>query len=326
MSIEQCVTVVIPTYNRAAFLREAIASVVGQTYTAWELIVVDDGSTDDTERVLEEYASDPRIRVIRQQQRERGAARNAGIAAAQGDYIAFLDSDDWWDAGHLAACVAAIDRAPSSRVAYAGSRQATGPGQLVGRQRLEVLHGHPARDIVRRFDAAGCNASSCIVARDVLEQLGGFNEDLALSGSEDWELWVRLGQRTTFACTGNYTVWLRQHDAMTSRDANRMVAAMQRAMQYVLANEALAPVVEPVAAEGQSRMQVIIAVNYYASGDMRRARRHLGLAMRHEPYAAIRQPLLLYTWFRTLLGGRLSQTLRRSKQARASRRHQQVSS
>ena len=86
-------TIIIPTYNRAAFLPNAIESVLAQTYTNWELIVVDDGSTDNTKDVVSQY-SDSRIIYIYQQNAERSAARNNGIAHAKGDYVCFLDSDN----------------------------------------------------------------------------------------------------------------------------------------------------------------------------------------------------------------------------------------
>lgn len=86
-------TIIIPTYNRAAFLPNAIESVLAQTYTDWELIVVDDGSTDNTKDVVSQY-SDSRIIYIYQQNAERSAARNNGIAHAKGDYVCFLDSDN----------------------------------------------------------------------------------------------------------------------------------------------------------------------------------------------------------------------------------------
>lgn len=86
-------SIIIPTYNRAAFLPKAIESVLAQTYTDWELIVVDDGSTDNTKEVVSQY-SDSRIIYIYQQNAERSAARNNGIAHAKGDYVCFLDSDN----------------------------------------------------------------------------------------------------------------------------------------------------------------------------------------------------------------------------------------
>lgn len=93
-------SIIIPTYNRAAFLPKAIESVLSQTYTDWELIIVDDGSTDNTKDVVAQY-SDSRIRYIYQDNAERSAARNNGIAQANGDFVCFMDSDEYIDNNRL---------------------------------------------------------------------------------------------------------------------------------------------------------------------------------------------------------------------------------
>ena len=101
-------SIIIPTYNRAAFLSKAIESVLAQTYTDWELIVVDDGSVDSTKDVVAQYL-DSRIRYIYQDNAERCAARNNGIAHTNGEYVCFLDSDDIYTEGHLSKLSEIID-------------------------------------------------------------------------------------------------------------------------------------------------------------------------------------------------------------------------
>lgn len=93
-------SIIIPTYNRAGFLNRPISSVLNQTYTNWELIIIDDGSTDNTKNIVDRY-SDPRIHYIYQDNQERSAARNNGIIKAKGEYICFLDSDDYYLENHL---------------------------------------------------------------------------------------------------------------------------------------------------------------------------------------------------------------------------------
>ena len=104
------ISVVIPAYNHGRFLREAIDSVLAQTYAPLEIIVVDDGSTDDTEQIVRSYGD--RVRYIRQQNAGVGAARNNGIANARGEYVAFLDSDDLWLPEKLAVQVEYMRRHP----------------------------------------------------------------------------------------------------------------------------------------------------------------------------------------------------------------------
>lgn len=102
-------SIIIPTYNRAGFLPKAIESVLAQTYTDWELIIVDDGSTDNTKEVVLQY-KDARIRYIYQQNAERSAARNNGINHANGDYVCFMDSDEYVDSNRLELLCNSIDK------------------------------------------------------------------------------------------------------------------------------------------------------------------------------------------------------------------------
>jgi glycosyltransferase involved in cell wall biosynthesis len=111
------VSVIMPCFNGEAFLAEAVDSVLGQTFQDFELIVVDDGSTDRSAEILEGYGA--RIRVIRQQNRGVSAARNAGVAESAGDFIAFLDADDYWEAGFLAEMVEGMADTRTA-IAYCG--------------------------------------------------------------------------------------------------------------------------------------------------------------------------------------------------------------
>jgi glycosyltransferase involved in cell wall biosynthesis len=118
------VTVIMPTYNRARFLLQAFESIRAQTFTNWELIIVDDGSTDDTEEVVRRLTvgwPQP-VRYIRQENRGAYGARNTGLDHANGEYIAFYDSDDVWLAHHLAHCVAALRRRPEVDWVYGACR------------------------------------------------------------------------------------------------------------------------------------------------------------------------------------------------------------
>src|SRR5262245_59393193 len=116
------VSIVVATYNQARFVGEAIASVCAQTYADWELLVVDDGSTDDTRAVVERFVEDSRIRYLPGMHAERAAARNRGISATGGALIAFLDADDAWRPDKLARQVAALVDAPEAGACYAVSR------------------------------------------------------------------------------------------------------------------------------------------------------------------------------------------------------------
>lgn len=188
------VTVVVPTKDRSASVLAAVRSVQAQTYDAWQLVVVDDGSTDDTEEVLAPVvAADDRIEYLRRP-RPGGvaAARNAGLARARGDYVAYLDSDNTWTSEFLETAVAyAVTR--QARVVYGVSELRESPG---GQNRVAYRGG------VGPFNAEALrerNYIDCIVLvheRSLLEEVGGFDE--SLRRMVDWDLFIRMSFVTEF--------------------------------------------------------------------------------------------------------------------------------
>lgn len=190
------VSVVIPSYRRRDAVLRALQSVFAQTHRPTEIIVVDDGSADGTVEMLRSLPS-PLPLVILAHDRNKGgsAARNTGIAAAHGEWIAFLDSDDVWRPEKLERQLDALMRAgPTYGVAYCGIRRVDDDGRTIG-----VARPTASGDL---FDALlGRNVvgstSTVIVRRDLLEQVGGFDE--SLRSCQDWELWLRLAKVSRFA-------------------------------------------------------------------------------------------------------------------------------
>src|SRR5947207_2276441 len=130
------VSVIIPTYNYARFIAEALASVQSQTYSNWEMIVVDDGSTDDTEAVVKRIAADERrISYLRQENAQQAAARNNGIRQAKGNYFQFLDADDLIEPQKLEQQVAFLQQHPEVDIAYSSVRYFSESGErMLSRQ------------------------------------------------------------------------------------------------------------------------------------------------------------------------------------------------
>ena len=179
------VSVVIPTYNGAAEVCRAIDSALAQEGCEVEVIPVNDGSTDDTAYVLNSYGS--RIRAVHQKNSGPAATRNAGIAAATGDWIAFLDHDDYWQPGKLASQLAAADRTGAD-VIYTNAQNF---GDV---NRVAELRSNPDEmpegDLFEHLLLDNfIVVSSTMVRRELLEKVGGFN---APPGVEDWDLWLRL--------------------------------------------------------------------------------------------------------------------------------------
>ncbi|MEK7790803.1 MAG: glycosyltransferase family 2 protein [Deltaproteobacteria bacterium] len=309
------VSVIIPTYNRAAYLKEAIESVLRQTYPPSQLIVVDDGSTDETPTVLSFYKE--RIKCLYQKNRERGAARNLGIRSSHGEYVAFLDSDDLWLPDHLKMCVSALEMEPDHGVAFSNAYRIDASGKIIAKNAKGVWKGDVLEKIIKKYSSGGCNSSSAVVRKGLFFNEGGqagfFCEDPALSGSEDWEMWVRLASCTRFLPVDAYTVKLRCHPEQSSQRIEKMERSMTLALDLVFQNKALIPKIKKWKREGYSSLYTIIATNYYGSDDFRRARIFLKRAIFKYPLALFFNKLILYTFFRMLLGKHLVIFIRKLK-------------
>jgi glycosyltransferase involved in cell wall biosynthesis len=175
------VSIVLPTWNRAGVLPRAVGSVLAQRYARWELIVVDDGSTDGTASLLARWADEPRIRVVGTEHHGHASARNRGVAASRGEVVAYLDSDNVWDPGYLDA-VARAFADPGVQTAYLA----------------QLVSDLPARDAFVRgepFDAAALRDGNYIDLnvfshrRALVERCGGFDE--SLERLVDWDLILR---------------------------------------------------------------------------------------------------------------------------------------
>jgi GT2 family glycosyltransferase len=216
------VSVVIPTWNRAGHLRACLQSLVGQTYRDFEVLVCDDGSTDETPDVVRQFESVLDLRFL-QAEHWGGPARprNAGIAAARGEWIAFLDSDDTWHPEKLATCLPLL---PDNDVVWHAVEvcsSAGRTGEVVGRS----LRWPAAIDLLTNLNALP--NSGTMVRASVVREAGGLSEDRGLIGVEDYDLWIRvallterfcyvetvLGAYTALGATHNISASLRQIDA-----------------------------------------------------------------------------------------------------------------
>jgi len=214
------VSVVIPAYNYAHFLPEAMASVLAQTGAELELIVVDDGSTDSTPEVCAR-CTDPRFRAVRQPNAGLSAARNTGIREARHPYIAFLDADDRWQPGFLAAVLREFHRlGPAFAAVGTGCSRMNADGQLLPPPRLNFARTEElttASFCLRNRPLS----SSVVVRRDVFAECGNF--DPTLRSSEDRDMWIRLTARGhRFYYLDEPLAVIRRHPQNMSKNAPRM--------------------------------------------------------------------------------------------------------
>lgn len=195
----ELVSVVVPAYNAARFIGEALRSVLAQVYPAIELIVVNDGSTDHTGDVVRALA--PQALLLEQSNRGLAAARNAGVRAARGRYVAFLDADDAWHPSKLEKQLAVLARYPEAGVVTTLCQKIDAQGRALPTQWKRAMSRLCDRvvDLQDELLMRGnvLVVSSAVVRKELLEEAGGFTEEGRML-SEDYDLWLRVAGKTSF--------------------------------------------------------------------------------------------------------------------------------
>ncbi len=241
------VSVVIPTYNVERYIEQTLQSVLAQSHRALEVLVVDDGSSDRTrDLVAAVAAADPRVRLVTQANQGVCVARNRGLADSRGEFLCFLDHDDWWAPWKLAEQLAAFDRVPDAGVVFSdflnwfpGDSGFAEPASV-----LPTLEGVPAHDpefsgwIYHQF-LVDCWAltSTAMIRRSALDAAGAF--DPALPYSEDWDLWLRLSVQVPFVKLAAVSTLYRQHPHQGNRKL-REVDFRTRLLESAAARHGLA--------------------------------------------------------------------------------------
>jgi glycosyltransferase involved in cell wall biosynthesis len=211
------ISVVIPSYNHGGFVIEAVDSALAQTYENIEVIVIDDGSEDDTAERLARYGD--RVRYHRQENQGLSAARNTGIRLAAGEWVAFLDADDVWHPQKLQLQVAALLANPDLVLLGA-------PGRTVTDTATRAIDELPETSVVHRLTlrdflvGTPFGPSSMVIRRDCFGKVGAF--DVGLGSVEDRDLCLRVAARHPSARIEAVSWWYREHDGQMSRNAQRM--------------------------------------------------------------------------------------------------------
>ena len=181
------VSVIIPTYNRWPWVAEAVESVLEQAHSFFEVIVVDDGSTDSTTERLKKYGSI--VRVLSQQRSGVAAARNYGVSSARGRYIAFLDSDDFWLPQKLGIQTSFMQQHPDVQICQTEEIWIRRGAKV----NPKAKHAKASGDIFRRsLDLCLVSPSAVMITKDLINQVGGFDERFPVC--EDYDLWLRIAK------------------------------------------------------------------------------------------------------------------------------------
>jgi glycosyltransferase involved in cell wall biosynthesis len=298
------VTVVIPVYNGSRFLRKAIDSVLNQTYTPIQIVAVDDGSVDDSPDVIGSYGS--RVESIRQQNSGVAYARNRGVSAAQGAFIAFLDQDDWWLPDKVRRQVEIFVQNPDVGLVHTEAAHYDHPtGSFVERfnpNRSDLLVG---RCYERLLLGNAIFNSSVMIRKSVLDAVGVFDTQIEGNTIQDYDLWLRIARRSALAYIQEQLTVYRLHPDQGMWRARHSLVEELRLLDRILAADRM-----PLSCAMRSRMAKLLDEVGVAQLDAREvalARRCFARALRQR--WAWRDALLLALTFLPLgLSDRLRRT------------------
>ena len=228
-------SIIIPTYNRADFISKTIRSVLSQSYQNFELIIVDDGSTDNTEEVVRGIV-DKRIKYYKKLNEERAIARNFGIERAAGKYITLLDSDDILYTHHLQTATQIIEE-KNPELFHLGYEIKSENGKII--RKVNNRKGNLNDSLITG------NHLSCIgvFIKNEIAKETRFNEDLEIIGSEDYELWLRLASKYQLHYSNEITSCMNQHAdrSVTNFDSGKLITRINKLIQIVIKNTSWNP-------------------------------------------------------------------------------------
>lgn len=252
------VSVIIPNYNYGRFLAEAVNSALNQTSAPHEVIVVDDGSTDNSLEILAAYGE--RIKVIRQTNQGVGAARNAGAELATGDLLAFLDADDYWAPEKIEKQAAKLAEDPETGLVHCGLVNVDESGKPLAVD-LEGEEGWVAEKLLRFQPVIVGPGSDSLIRKELFARIGGYDTNKDLHPSEDWDFSYRLALICKFGFVREPLLYYRQHGGGGHTNIKRMERAMLLGYEKAFANGATAD-----RRECYGKLHQVLAGSYFLDG------------------------------------------------------------
>ncbi|GFO66732.1 glycosyl transferase [Geomonas limicola] len=296
------VSVIVPCYNTAQFLGDAIASALGQTCEDLEVLVIDDGSTDSTPEVTASFLKDPRVRYVRQDNQGLSAARNKGIELSRGEFVALLDADDIWEPEKLERQLTVFGNLPECGLVFSDFATFDDRGTIAAQKNQAILERLSLPEFSQLFSRNNfMYPSTVIVRRTVLEQVGGF--DTSLKSAEDYDMWLRVARVSQVAGVTAHLVWIRQHGSNMSLNIPRML------------NNEIAAVQKNAAGVSAWALRKRLAKIYCLNADRSVHAGKSGQALKLLVQGLVRYPFLyidvLVVGIKLLLGGHRVESLRR---------------
>ncbi|MEL6469794.1 MAG: glycosyltransferase family 2 protein [Cyanobacteria bacterium J06623_4] len=225
-----------PAYNAESFIARALASVLAQTYSRFEVLVIDDGSSDRTAHIVRSFAEqDARVRLLQQSNAGVAAARNLGIQSASGEFIAPIDSDDLWHPEAMAKIVSQfLSVGPKVGVVYAWSVDIDERDQQTGGFHAASVAGNVYKTLICHNFLG--NASSTLIRKASLDHVGGYDHQLRAQnaqGCEDWDLYLRLAEHYEYSVVPEFLVSYRKVSGSLSGDFRQMARSQLRMLEAV---------------------------------------------------------------------------------------------
>lgn len=222
------VSVIIPTYNRAALIARALDSVLAQTYKDFDIVVIDDGSVDNTHEVIKPYLA--RIKYVQQKNGGISVARNRGIQESTGQYIAFLDSDDYWAPEKLQLQVEILDRDAKVGIVYVRMPIVNEHGEVLG-MKPNGVSGRNFQELLRVW--GDLPTSSVMTRRECFDRLGMFDDDLP--PMEDIDMWIRIAHDYDLhEIEGKTLAYYWRHDHQITQDLIKVYSGLVKVHAKIL--------------------------------------------------------------------------------------------
>ena len=273
------VSVVIPNYNYERFIAETLQSVLAQTHPIHEIIVVDDGSTDDSIEVIEKFGD--RVKLIKQQNKGVGAARNVGVEQSSGAFIAFLDADDVWLPEKIEEQLNFFAADEKIGLVSCGMREFdTRTGETVGIYLSDKLEWS-SEDVLLRKHSIITSGSVVIMRRSVFEKAGRFDDRKELHPAEDWEFCYRMALAGKVACVLEILVDYRNHGGNGHFKTARMERALLLSYEKIFA--AAPPELAALKQRCYGDLHTVLAGGYFQAGDYLPFLKHSVESLRMNP-------------------------------------------